>query len=116
MNQRKGGKPLTAEQRQAFETRYPWHGQMTYIPAFDANGKQWTMQYIHQDGTKRFAKDSKKEGCFHPVGGMEALAAAPALVISEGFATAASNAAALRFATVAASDSGNMDQVCPCPP
>jgi len=59
-------------------------GQKTYIPAFDADGKQWTMQYIQEDGTKRFAKDSKKEGCFHPVGGMDALAAAPALVISEG--------------------------------
>lgn len=65
-------------------------GQKTYIPAFDADGKQWTMQYIQEDGTKRFAKDSKKEGCFHPVGGMDALAAAPALVIAEGYATAAS--------------------------
>ena len=39
-------------------------------------GKQWAMQYIQEDGTKRFAKDSKKEGCFHPVGGIEAVAAA----------------------------------------
>ena len=70
-------------------------GQKTYIPAFDAEGKQWTMQYIQEDGTKRFAKDSKKEGCFHPVGGMDALAAAPALVISEGYATAAQVAEAV---------------------
>ncbi|WP_347650970.1 zincin-like metallopeptidase domain-containing protein, partial [Comamonas thiooxydans] len=34
-------------------------GQKTYIPAFDVDGKQWTMQYIQEDGTKRFAKDSK---------------------------------------------------------
>src|SRR3546814_17976683 len=61
-------------------------GQKTYIPAFDVDGKQWTMQYIQEDGTKRFAKDSTKEGCFHPVGGMDALAAAPALVIAEGYA------------------------------
>ena len=86
-------------------------GQKTYIPAFDVDGKQWTMQYIQEDGTKRFAKDSKKEGCFHPVGGMDALAAAPALVISEGYATAASNAEALGFATVAAFDSGNLPHV-----
>lgn len=86
-------------------------GQKTYIPAFDAEGKQWTMQYIQADGTKRFAKDSKKEGCFHPVGGMDALAVAPALVISEGYATAASNAEALGFATVAAFDSGNLPHV-----
>lgn len=86
-------------------------GQKTYIPAFDTDGKQWTMQYIQEDGTKRFAKDSKKEGCFHPVGGMEALAAAPALVISEGYATAAQVAEAVGHATVAAFDSGNLEAV-----
>ncbi len=31
-------------------------GQKTYIPAIDSDGKQWTMQYIQEDGTKRFAK------------------------------------------------------------
>lgn len=86
-------------------------GQKTYIPAFDADGKQWTMQYIQEDGTKRFAKDSRKEGCFHPVGGMEALAAAPALVIAEGYATATTVAEALGHATVAAFDSGNLPAV-----
>ena len=86
-------------------------GQKTYIPAFDADGKQWTMQYIQEDGTKRFAKDSKKEGCFHPVGGMDALAAAPALVIAEGYATAASLSEGLGHATVAAFDSGNLPHV-----
>ncbi|PYE73376.1 phage/plasmid primase-like uncharacterized protein [Xylophilus ampelinus] len=86
-------------------------GQKTYIPAFDADGKQWTMQYIQEDGTKRFAKDSKKEGCFHPVGGMDALAAAPVLVISEGYATAAQVSEAVGHATVAAFDSGNLDTV-----
>ncbi|MDF7677047.1 zincin-like metallopeptidase domain-containing protein [Neisseriaceae bacterium ESL0693] len=86
-------------------------GQKTYIPVFDTNGKQWAMQYIQEDGTKRFAKDSKKEGCFHAVGGMDALATVPAIVISEGYATAASNSEALGFATVAAFDSGNLPHV-----
>ncbi|HDV3697354.1 TPA: DUF1738 domain-containing protein [Escherichia coli] len=86
-------------------------GQKTYIPAYDADGKQWTMQYIQEDGTKRFAKDSRKEGCFHVVGGMDALAAAPALVIGEGYATAATLAEALGHATVAAFDSGNLQAV-----
>ncbi|EWS66578.1 DNA primase TraC [Hydrogenophaga sp. T4] len=35
-------------------------GQKTYIPATDVSGKVWTMQYIQEDGTKRFAKESKK--------------------------------------------------------
>ena len=86
-------------------------GQKTYIPVFDAGGKQWAMQYIQEDGTKRFAKDSKKEGCFHPVGGIEAVAAAPALVIAEGYATAATLAEALQHGTVAAFDSGNLTAV-----
>ncbi|MFH0784661.1 MAG: zincin-like metallopeptidase domain-containing protein [Pseudomonadota bacterium] len=80
----------------------------TYIPAFDANGKLWTMQYIQEDGTKRFAKNSRKEGCFHPVGGMDALTAAPVLVIAEGYATAATLSEALGHATVSAFDSGNL--------
>lgn len=86
-------------------------GKKTYIPAFDVDGKQWTMQYIQEDGTKRFAKDSRKEGCFHPVGGMDAVAAAPALVIAEGYATAATLAESLGQATVAAFDSGNLPAV-----
>lgn len=86
-------------------------GQKTYIPAFDAGGKQWTMQYIQEDGTKRFAKDSRKEGCFHPVGGMDAVAAAPALIVAEGYATAAQVAEAAGQATIAAFDSGNLESV-----
>lgn len=86
-------------------------GQKTYIPATDVDGKQWSMQYIQEDGTKRFAKDSRKEGCFHVVGGMDALAQAPALVIGEGYATASSLSESLGFATVAAFDSGNLPQV-----
>lgn len=83
-------------------------GRETFIPAIDVDGKQWTMQYIQEDGTKRFAKDSRKAGCFHVVGGLEALAQAPALVIGEGYATAGTLAQTLGYATVAAFDSGNL--------
>lgn len=86
-------------------------GKKTYVPAIDADGKQWSMQYIQEDGTKRFAKDSRKDGCFHVIGGMDQLAAAPALVIAEGYATAATLKQALGHATVAAFDAGNLAQV-----
>ena len=86
-------------------------GKKTYIPAFDVHGKQWTMQYIAEDGSKRFAKDSRKEGCFHPVGGMKALEQAPVMVVSEGYATAATLAETFGHATVAAFDSGNLMSV-----
>ena len=39
-------------------------GKKTYVPAHDADGKVWTMQYILEDGAKRFAKNSRKEGLF----------------------------------------------------
>lgn len=86
-------------------------GKTTYVPATDADGKQWTTQYIKENGTKRFAKDSRKVGCFHVVGGLHALAKAPALVIAEGYATASSLARSLGHATVAAFDSGNLPDV-----
>lgn len=86
-------------------------GLTTYIPAYDQDGKVWTMQYIQEDGTKRYAKDSRKEGCFHVVGGMEKLQDVPALVIGEGYATAGTVSEVLGFATVAAFDSSNLAHV-----
>lgn len=86
-------------------------GKETVIPAIDENGKQWTAQYIQKDGTKRFAKDGRKEGCFHPLGGLDAVAAAPVIVIAEGYATASTLASSLGHATVAAFDSGNLPAV-----
>lgn len=89
-------------------------GQKTYIPVYDKEGTQWSMQYIQEDGTKRFPKDSRKEGCFHIVGGWKAIddeGAAPAIVIAEGYATAATLAEALGHGTVAAFDSGNLKAV-----
>lgn len=87
-------------------------GKKTCLPAIDANGKQWTMQYIGEDGTKRFAKDSRKEGCFHVIGqGLDELANVPAIVIAEGYATAATLRQTLGYATVSAFDSGNLAPV-----
>ena len=87
-------------------------GKTTYIPAQDKNGKTWTMQYIREDGRKRFAKDSMKEGTFHIVGGKDKLDQASVIVIGEGYATAGTAMEALDMpATVAAFDSGNLKPV-----
>jgi putative DNA primase/helicase len=77
-------------------------------PSAGADGKLWTMQYIWEDGTKRFAKNSRKEGCFHIIGRIKALVKSPVLVISEGYATGTTLSQILGFATVAAFDSGNL--------
>lgn len=86
-------------------------GQKTFIPAYDVHGKQWTMQYINEDGTKRFAKNARKEGCFHVIGGLDALKKSPVLIVAEGYATAGSITEATNIPTVAAFDSGNLESV-----
>jgi antirestriction protein ArdC/phage/plasmid primase-like uncharacterized protein len=88
-------------------------GKTTFVPAYDKSGMQWTTQYIGDDGTKRFAKDSRKEGCFHVLGGMKELERAPVIVVGEGYATMATlkEAMGAPVAGVVAFDSGNVGAV-----
>ncbi|KTD05832.1 DNA primase TraC [Legionella gratiana] len=87
--------------------------KMTCIPAMDIDGKIWSIQYIGDDGTKNFAKDSRKEGCFHVLGGsIEKLADSPVIVITEDYATAATIKEATDLpAVVSAFDAGNLKSV-----
>ena len=84
------------------------------MPGYDVDGKLWTIQYIKEDGTKRFAKDSRKHGCFHVVGApngaaaLQKIAMSPVVVIAEGYATAATLAEHGKVPTLAAYDSGNL--------
>lgn len=89
-----------------------------HLAAIDTQGKHWTTQYVQEDGTKRFAKDSHKEGCFHVVNGgrtpeeaLAALAAAPRLMIGEGYATMNTVGTVVQHPTVSAFDSGNLPAV-----
>ena len=83
------------------------------VPGYDAEGTVWTAQYIQEDGTKRFAKGARKEGCFHVIGGMSELSKAPAIIVAEGYATANVIAEALerKVAVVSAFDAGNLEPV-----
>lgn len=86
--------------------------KQTCIPATDCEGTLWTVQYIAEDGTKRFAKDSRKEGCFHVLGGIDKLADVPVILITEGYATAATIQEATDLpAVVSAFDAGNLKSV-----
>jgi phage/plasmid primase-like uncharacterized protein/antirestriction protein ArdC len=84
------------------------------VPGYDVEGKLWTVQYIKEDGTKRFARESRKHGCFHVVGainsaeGLQKLGAAPVIAIAEGYATAATVAKYANVPALAAFDSGNL--------
>lgn len=86
-------------------------GKRTCVPVVDTEGRQWSMQYIEENGARRFAQDARRDGCFHAIGGLDALACAPALVIGEGYATASSLSQSLGFATVAAFESSNLPAV-----
>src|SRR5271167_2046054 len=92
------------------------------IPAYDADGKLWSIQYVAEDGEKRFARESRKDGCFHVVGSTDPvgdLNNADAIVVAEGYATAATlkslhaeaGDALGRVAFVAAFDAGNLPHV-----
>ena len=66
------------------------------------------------DGTKRFAKNSRKHGCFHVVdaangaAALQKIALSPVVVIAEGYATAATIAKHGKVQALAAYDSGNL--------
>ena len=85
------------------------------VPAYDAYGTIWTAQTIQGSGRKMFAKNSVKQANFHVVGaagnGLDALGDAPAIVISEGYASADSLSNVLGYPTVSAFDSGNLELV-----
>jgi putative DNA primase/helicase len=84
------------------------------VPGYDVEGKLWTVQYIREDGTKRFAKNSRKHGCFHVIGAqngpaaIQKIAMSPVVVIAEGYATAVTLAKYGKVPTLAAYDSGNL--------
>ncbi len=83
------------------------------MPASDVDGRHWTTQSIQADGQKRFAKDSRKEGCFYVTGGrgVAALEDVPRIVIAEGFATAQTLADALGHPVVTAFSADNLTSV-----
>ena len=38
------------------------HKGSIIVPAYDVNGKLWTLQFIDQEGNKRFLSGGKKKG------------------------------------------------------
>lgn len=91
-------------------------GQMV-VPCRDAGGRLWSIQTVGENG-KRFLKDSHKAGTMHVLeptgkGTLDALKspAHGAIIIAEGYATAARLYEATDRATIAAFDSGNLKAV-----
>jgi phage/plasmid primase-like uncharacterized protein len=80
------------------------------IPFVDLDGKVWTLERIHVDGTKRFLAGGRLSGNFALVGFKGT--APETIAIGEGWATACSVFEATGIPTVAAGSSTNLVAVC----
>lgn len=98
---------------QSFGAKLDAKGNLV-VPVQDAKGKIWSLQRISIKGQKGFEKDGRVAGCFHVIGGMDALKRQPAgepLMISTGFATAATVHLASNKPVIAALQDSNLKEV-----
>lgn len=97
---------LLVRQVEAFGIRFS-HNCLV-IPIKDITGKLWSLQWIKSDGAKYFFNGGRKKGCFHEIGSLED---GKPIIITEGYATAASVHMATQKTVVIAFDAGNLDPV-----
>ena len=88
------------------------HGTAVYkgalvVPVRDSTGALTSLQFIAEDGTKRFLTGGRVEGCYFRMGGKPA----DALCVAEGFATGASIHQATGHPVAVAFDAGNLEPV-----
>ncbi len=76
------------------------------IPLFNAKKELVNLQFISDDGTKRFLSGGQKKGCFNYFGELT-----DTILICEGFATGASLHEDTGYLTVIAFDAGNLEPV-----
>ena len=93
---RKGVRPL-GDLRRARDGRL-------VVPVRNAEGALVSLQFIAEDGSKRFLKDGEKKACFFPIG----KDAAKPLLICEGVATGLSLHECLELPVLVAFDAGNL--------
>lgn len=78
------------------------------IPCVDSEGTIWGIQSIAPSGDKKFLKGQRKESTFFQIGEIHPNST---IIISEGFATAASIYQATKHPTITAWDAGNLKRV-----
>jgi putative DNA primase/helicase len=76
------------------------------IPLYNANNEIVSLQFISETGGKSFLSGGKKKGCFYKLG-----EESNTILISEGFATAASLYENSGHLTIVAFDAGNLKDV-----
>jgi len=73
------------------------------VPMRDIEGEIHSLQFIAENGTKRYLKNGRVEGCFFGLG-----EPGPTLYVVEGYATAATIHEATEMGVAVAFDSGNL--------
>jgi putative DNA primase/helicase len=76
-----------------------------FVPMRDERGKLCSLQYITDDGRKRYHPGGRKEGCHFTIGNLEGV---KPICVAEGYATAASVNQLSELPTITAFDSGNL--------
>ena len=84
-----------------------WNG-LVVVPMYGAAGMVG-LQFIAEDGAKRFLTGTAKEGAYFPIATKDE--SKKTLVICEGFATAVAIRVATGFPVIAAFDAGNLQPV-----
>jgi putative DNA primase/helicase len=80
--------------------------ELLLIPARDSNGALQTLQFIGEDGAKRFLSGGRIAGCYCPIGRPQ-----DSLLICEGYATGATLYAATGRAVAVCFSAGNLQPV-----
>ena len=80
-----------------------YKGALT-VPLYNSQGELINLQFITDDGTKRFLKGGRKKGCFWWLGVITDI-----VLIAEGFATAASLHESTGHRVVIAFDASNLE-------
>lgn len=76
------------------------------IPLRDVAGTLWSLQFIDDEGTKRFLTGGRKKGCYLAIG-----RPGDVLCVAEGYATGATIHQATGYAVAVAFDASNLDAV-----
>lgn len=77
------------------------------VPVRDGGGAIASLQFIYQDGSKRFKTHGRVQGCYYSFGGKPG----DTVMLCEGFATAASLYAATGYPVAVAFNAGNLEAV-----
>lgn len=106
------GKSQYLERKQIKADRIRFKGNIIVIPLYDTTGKIWSLQYINENGDKRFLADGKKKGSFYLIGAeVQNLSLQKEVIVCEGFATGHSINQATDKIVAVAFDASNLEPV-----